>query len=58
MEIERIQRENKGAGSQLEYLREQIAEVEQERGHMQRELDNILRKPFFKKESDSLASKT
>ena len=58
MEIERIQRENKGAGDQLEYLREQIAEVEQERESMQRELDKILRQPFFKKEADSLASKT
>ena len=58
MEIERIQRENKGAGSQLEYLREQINEVEQERESMQRELDKILRQPFFKKEQDSLASKT
>ena len=42
MEIEKIQRENKSAGSTLDYLREQIREVEDERCSLERELQKIL----------------
>jgi chromosome segregation ATPase len=48
MQIEKIQRENKSAGSTLDYLRDQIREVEAERESMTRELEKILRQPFFK----------
>lgn len=42
----------------MDYLRESIREVEAERDSLTRELDKILRQPFFKKEQDSLASRT
>lgn len=40
------------AGSQVEYLRDQIQEAKTERDQLSREFDNLMRQPFFKKETE------
>lgn len=52
MMLEKSQRETMAAGSQVEYLRDQIQEAKNERDQLTREFDNLMRQPFFKKETE------
>ena len=40
------------AGSQVDYLRQQIQEAKDERDQLSREFENLMRQPFFKKENE------
>jgi len=52
VELEKINRETMQAGSQIDYLKEEIKEAKNERNLLQKEFDNIMKQPFFKKEND------
>ena len=51
--LEKQHREKMQAGSQVEDLQDEINNVKKERNQLQREFDNIMSQPFFKKELDS-----
>lgn len=53
--IEKIQRDNEGAGSQLDYIQQQIKEVKEERDRLWEELEQVSKVPFFQKESSNLS---
>jgi len=50
--LEKSQRETMAAGSQVDYLRNQIQEAKDERDQLSREFENLMRQPFFKKENE------
>ena len=52
IQLEKTHRETNTAGQQIEYLRDEIQEIKNERNQLSNEFDNIMRKPFFAKEFD------
>jgi hypothetical protein len=52
MMLEKSKRETIAAGNEAEFLREQIIEAKNERDQLTREFDNLMRQPFFKKETE------
>jgi TolA-binding protein len=52
MMLEKSQRDNISAGSQVDDLRDQIQEVKNERDQLSREFETLMRQPFFQKETE------
>lgn len=52
LQLEKSHREAASAGNQVEYLKDQITELREERNRLQKEMDTILQNPYFKKEHD------
>jgi hypothetical protein len=52
LNLEKSQRETMAAGSQVDYLRQQIQEAKDERDQLSKEFENLMRQPFFKKENE------
>lgn len=53
VELDRIQRETVSAGNEMDSIKSDIEEAKNERNQLQREFDNIMKQPFFRKEHDA-----
>ena len=51
-QLEKNVRETQSAGGEIDYIKDQVREAKTERNALQKELDQILKTPFFAKEND------